>query len=319
MPNCDGRLHCRIAGDRADFALPRGPRRPRFLFAPPMIRQWNGGRLRVIGRFFSRVFRRFADEELDQTSASLAFTTLLSIVPLVAVVLGAMSAMPSFLMMVDQLDHMIRNMLPQRSAGMIIEHVFDFSQKALNVTIVGLLALAVTALALLRTIERVFNKVWKAARKRSWWRCFALYTALILLWPLAVAYVVAAVSFAVSLSSGLVIEQPWLHKLLSKATGVLVAAIFFAGLYFAVPNVRVKWSDALLGGSFAAFGFLLMQKGFELYLSYFPSITLIYGAFAAVPILLLWLYLSWAMILLGALVTVSLPEFQERQKAEDRS
>ena len=147
---------------------------------------------------------------------------------------------------------------------------------------------------------------------RSWWRRVGLYTALILLWPLAVAYVVAAISFAVSLSAGLVVEQKWLHSLLSKATVVSVSAVFFAGLYFAVPNARVRLSDALCGGFFAAFGFLLMQKGFELYLSYFPSITLVYGAFATVPIFLLWLYLSWAMVLLGALVVVTLPEFRHR-------
>ena len=269
-------------------------------------------RLSLVGRFFFRVFRRFAEEDFDQASASLAFTTLLSIVPLVAVVLGAMSAMPSFLSMVDQLDHVMRNMLPERSADMIIEHVFAFSQKALNVTVIGLLVLVATACALLHTVEHAFNTVWKTTQRRSWWRRFGLYAVLILLWPLAVAYVVAAVSYAVSLSSGLVIEQVWLHKLLSKATGVFVAAVFFAGLYFAVPNAKVRLLDALSGGFFAAFGFLLMQKGFELYLSYFPSITLVYGAFATVPIFLLWLYLSWAMVLLGALVVVTLPEFRRR-------
>ncbi|GHU04057.1 hypothetical protein FACS1894158_03630 [Betaproteobacteria bacterium] len=269
-------------------------------------------RLGSVGLFWGRVIRRFAEDDFGQTSASLAYTTLLSIVPLVAVVLGAMSAMPSFLLMLDQLQQVIINMLPERSAGMIVKYIFDFSQKALNVTIVGLIALVVTAFALLRTVEQAFNKAWKAATRRSWWRRLGLYAALILLWPLAVAYVVVAVSFTVSLSSGLVIEQLWwLQKLLSKATGVLVAAVFFAGLYFAVPNARVKLRDALIGGLFAALGFLLMQKGFELYLSYFPSITLVYGTFATVPIFLLWLYLSWAMILLGALVVVTLPEFRQ--------
>ena len=147
-------------------------------------------------------------------------------------------------------------------------------------------------------------------QNRSWWRRFALYTALILLWPLVFAYVVAAVSYAVSLSSGLVFEQVWLQKLLSKGTGVLVAAIFFGGLYFAVPNARVRLLDALCGGFFAAFGLLLMQRAFELYLSHFPSVTLVYGAFATVPIFLLWLYLSWAVVLLGALVVVTRHEFR---------
>jgi membrane protein len=267
-------------------------------------------RIGLAGRFFGRVFYRFAKENFDQLSASLAFTTLLSIVPLVAVVLGAMSAMPSFLATIDQLEEIMRGMLPERSAEMIIEYVLDFSQKALKVTVVGLFALVVTAFALLHTVEKAFNKVWRAAKKRSWLRRIGLYAALILLWPLAVAYVVAAVSFAVSLSSGLVIRELWLHQLLSKATGVFVAAVFFGGLYFAVPNVKVRFTDALFGGGFAALGFLLMQKGFELYLSYFPSVTLVYGTFATLPIFLLWLYLSWAMILLGALVVVGLPELR---------
>ncbi len=263
--------------------------------------------------FVTRVLLRFVEEGLDQTSAALAFTTLLSIVPLVAVVLGAMSAMPSFLVMVDHLDGVVRNMLPARSAGLIVEHVLEFSQKALNVTVVGLLVLIATVFLLLQTVERAFNNVWKTKETRSWWRRVGLYSALILLWPLVVAYVVAAISFAVSLSAGLVVEQKWLHSLLSRATVVSVSAVFFAGLYYVVPNVRVKVSDALYAGFFAAFGFLLMQKGFEVYLAYFPSVTLVYGAFATVPIFLLWLYLSWAVVLLGALVAATLLEFRCRK------
>lgn len=269
-------------------------------------------RLNRLGRFVARVVARFAEESLDQTSASLAYTTLLSIVPLVAVVLGAMSAMPSFLSMVDQLDSTMRNLLPEHSADLIIKYVLDFSAKARKVTIAGLFALVVTVYAMLNTVENALNKVWKVPQNRSWWRRFALYTALILLWPLVFAYVVAAVSYAVSLSSGLVFEQVWLQKLLSKGTGVLVAAIFFGGLYFAVPNARVRLLDALCGGFFTAFGLLLMQRAFELYLSHFPSVTLVYGAFATVPIFLLWLYLSWAVVLLGALVVVTRHEFRRR-------
>ena len=269
-------------------------------------------RLNRLGRFVARVVARFAEESLDQTSASLAYTTLLSIVPLVAVVLGAMSAMPSFLSMVDQLDSTMRNLLPEHSADLIIKYVLDFSAKARKVTIAGLVALIVTVYAMLNTVENALNKVWRVPQNRSWWRRFALYTALILLWPLVFAYVVAAVSYAVSLSSGLVFEQVWLQKLLSKGTGVLVAAIFFGGLYFAVPNARVRLLDALYGGFYSAFGLLLMQRAFELYLSHFPSVTLVYGAFATVPIFLLWLYLSWAVVLLGALVVVTRHEFRRR-------
>lgn len=272
-------------------------------------------RLLFSWRFVARVLRRFVEEGFGQVSASLAFTTLLSLVPLVAVVLGAMSAMPSFLVMVDDLVDVARTMLPERSAGLIVEHVLKFSQKALNVTVVGLTVLVATVFALLHTVEQVFNKVWKACGNRSWWRRVGLYAGLILLWPLAVAYVVAAISFAVTLSSGLIVHQQWLHGLLSKATAVSVAAVFFAGLYYLLPNAPVRPLDALAGGFFASFAFLLMQKGFELYLSYFPSLTLIYGALATLPIFLLWLYLSWAMVLLGAMVAVTIPEFRARAPA----
>jgi len=270
-------------------------------------------RLALLARFTVRIFRRFVEEDFDQVSASLAFATLISIVPLVAVVLGAMSAMPSFMVMVDQLDHVMRNMLPERSADLIVSYLFEFSQKALNVTVVGLLVLVATVFLLLQTVERAFNHVWNAANKRVWWRRVTLYSALILLWPVVVAYIVAAISYGVTLSSGLIVQQEWLHSLLSKATGVVVAAVFFAGLYYAVPNTQVRVLDALSAGFFASFCFLMMQRGFEFYLSCFPSITLVYGAFATLPIFLLWLYLSWAVLLVGALVAATLPEFRSEK------
>ena len=259
--------------------------------------------------FALRVLHRFIDEDFDQVSSSLAFTTLLSLVPLVAVVLGIMSVMPAFLVMVDQFDQVVRNMLPEHSAGLIVENILAFSQKALNVNLVGLLVLVATVLVLLQTVEHAFNRVWRTSEKRSWWRRLTLYSALIAVWPLAVAYVVAAISYAVTLSLDFVIELSWLHKLLSKATGVAVGAVFFAGLYYVVPHARVRLRDALSAGLFAAVAFLLMQKGFEVYLSLFPSITLVYGVFATVPIFLLWLYLSWAVVLLGALIAATLQEF----------
>ena len=261
-----------------------------------------------IRSFVARILLRFVAEDFDQVCASLAFTTLLSLVPLVAVLLGAMSAMPSFLVMVDEFEDIVRSVLPERSSGLIIEHILAFSQKALNVTVAGLLVLVLSAFLLLQTVERAFNHVWRSSQKRSLWRRLGLYSALIVLWPLAVSYVVAGISFAVTLSAGLIVEQQWLHKLLSKATGAFVVAVFFAGLYRVVPARRVRLFHAAVGGVFASLGFLLLQRAFELYLSYFPSMMLVYGAFATVPLFLLWLYLSWAMVVVGALVAATLAE-----------
>ncbi|MFZ2855661.1 MAG: YihY family inner membrane protein [Rhodocyclaceae bacterium] len=277
--------------------------------------------IRIFSRlrpFAARIARRFVEENFDQISASLAFTTLLSLVPLVALVLSLLAAAPFFAGAADQLDqYVIRNLLPSGSAGKIAEHVLKFSEKAAKVTWAGLLLLVATAVLLLLTIERAFNHVWSVVEPRPWWRRLRLYTVVLALWPLAVGGVVAAISYAVTTSLGFVHEPPWLRRWLLNAMGLVVPALFIGGLYYAVPYTRVAARDAAWAGVFAALGFLLMQKAFEFYLSNFPSYAVIYGAFATVPIFLLWLYLSWAVVLLGALVAATLPEFRRAEVRED--
>lgn len=262
-------------------------------------------------RFLARIAQRFVEENFDQISASLAFTTLLSLVPLVALMLSLVSAAPFFSSFVDQFDqYLVHNLLPSGSAGMISKYLLQFSYKAANVTLIGLVVLAATVVLLLLSIERVFNHVWSVVAVRPWWRRLRLYAVLLALWPLAVGGVVAAISYAVTTSLGFVDEPPWLRRFVFNAMELVVMALFIGGLYYVVPFTRVEKRDAAWAGLIAALGFLLMQKIFEFYLSHFPSYTVVYGAFATVPIFLLWLYLSWAVLLLGALVAATLPEFR---------
>ncbi|HPT49184.1 MAG TPA: YihY family inner membrane protein [Accumulibacter sp.] len=270
-------------------------------------------------RFVAHVSSRFVEENFDQTSASLAFTTLLSLVPLVAVVLSIVTLVPFFPTIVQQLDlFLARNLLPERSAEMIVNHVLQFSKKAGEVTAVGSLVLVATVLLLLLSIERAFNHVWSVADNRPWWQRLRLFAGLVALWPLVIACVVVATSHAVTTSLGLLDEPPWVRQLLLKILGLSVAGLFLGGLYYALPNTRVAPRDALWAGLFASVIFLMMQKAFELYLSNVPSYTAVYGAFATVPLFLLWLYLSWAVVLLGALVAATLPEYR-RSADPDRT
>jgi membrane protein len=262
-------------------------------------------------RFVARIAQRFIEENFDQISASLAFTTLLSLVPLVALVLSLVSAAPFFSGFIDQLDqYVVRNLLPSDSAGMIAKYISQFSHKAANVTLIGLVVLVATVALLLLTIERAFNHVWSVVDVRPWWRRLRLFAVLLALWPLAVGGVIAAISYAVTTSLGFVDEPPWLRRSLFNVMELVIPALFIGGLYYVVPFIRVAKRDAAWAGLVAALGFLLMQKAFELYLANFPSYTAVYGAFATVPIFLLWLYLSWAVVLLGALVAATLPEFR---------
>ena len=267
--------------------------------------------LSTLRAFVGRILRRFVEEDFFQLSAGLAFTTLLALVPLVAVVLGIMSVFPFFLDMAVQIDNfVVRSVLPERSAGVIILHVLKFSQKAGNVTLAGLAALIPTVVFLLLGIERAFNRVWRAPKKRPWWKRLGLYVIMLALWPFAITFVIFATYHAVTTSLGLIDNPAWLHRPLLKTAGLLVAALFGSGVYKTMPNIRVRWRDALWAGLFVASTFALMKDAFEFYLSHFPMITLVYGAFATLPIFLTWVYLSLAVVLLGALLAATLAEFR---------
>ena len=258
-----------------------------------------------------RAFRRFMADGCDQISASLAFTTLLSLVPLAALMLAFVSAFPNFTIYVEHVDRMlVAHLLPSGSAGLISGKIFQFSRRAAEVSWVGVGVLVITAFLLLNTVEGAFNHVWRVKAPRPMWQRIVLYAIVIAVWPLLVGGLLAGISYAVTTSLGLFGELPWLRSVMLKLFSLGVLAIFFAFLYHAVPNAVVRWREAGIAGVSAALGFVLLQKAFELYLSYFPSYKAIYGAFAVVPIFLLWVYLSWAIVLLGALVAAILPEFE---------
>ncbi|MDQ5879285.1 MAG: rane protein [Pseudomonadota bacterium] len=267
----------------------------------------------------ARIARRFGEEGFDQISASLAFTTLLSLVPKVALVLAIVSALPSFFAFIDNSDRMIaNNLLPPGSAGVISAKVMQYSRRAAEVSWLGVAFLVFTAILLLNTIERAFNHVWRVREPRPVWRSIILYAVVIAVWPVLIGSLVAGVSYGVTSSLGLVGEIPWLRAKMLRVLSIGVLALFFSWLYYAVPNAAVRWRDAWIAGVAAALGFLLLQNAFELYLAYFPSYKAIYGAFATVPIFLLWVYLSWAVILLGALVAATLPEFEAKPQKRRR-
>ena len=265
---------------------------------------------RIALPLLARALRRFLSEGVDQITASLSFTTWLSLVPMVALVLAIVSALPAYFAFLENADRVIvNNLLPPGSAGLISAKVMQFSRRAAEVSWLGVAFLVLTAVLLLNTNERAFNHVWRVREPRPLWRRVVLYGVVIAVWPVLIGSLVAGVSYGVTSSLGLVGELPWLRAKMLRILSIGLLAIFFSWLYYAVPNASVRWRDAGVAGLSAALGFVLLQNAFELYLSYFPSYKAIYGAFAVVPIFLLWVYLSWALVLLGALVANLLPEF----------
>lgn len=252
------------------------------------------------------IFRRFGTENMAQTAAALAFTTLLSLVPLVTLVVSVASLIPYFDVLINRLDAIVlSSLLPAGSAGVINKYIGNFANKARSLTVPGVLMLVVTAFLLMQTIERTFNHLWQV-KPRPILQRVRLYAFVMILWPFLLGGLAALMSYAVTTSLGFVAEPVWVRKFVFKVLSFILLGGFFGFLYYAVPNAKVsKWA-AFTGGLFATSMFALMQKGFELYLASVGTFKSIYGAFAAMPIFLIWLHLSWAVVLFGGLIAATL-------------
>lgn len=258
------------------------------------------------------VTRRFHDDSCMRIAASLTFTTLLSIVPLITVALTLISAFPVFEEMSQALQaFVLENMVPE-SAGTIAAYTEQFAASATKLTAVGIAFLAVTAIMLMMTIEHAFNQIWRVSLPRSVFQRVLVYWTLLTVGPVLIGASLSLTSWLVSLSLGLVSDIPGAGIALLKTMPVVLAALALALLYLTMPNRRIAIGDALLGGVLAGLAFEAMKRGFAFYITQFPTYKLVYGAFASVPIFLLWIYLSWLVVLFGAVVVAVLPEWRTR-------
>lgn len=269
-----------------------------------MLTRSRNHRSRDQARGTGNIFRRFLSENMMLTSAALAFTTLMALVPLVTLVLSVAGAVPYLDLLISRLDLLVRDSLLPTGAGMIAGNIGRFSHKAQQLTVAGIAVLSVTAFLLMNTIERAFNHLWQV-KPRPMLTRLRLYAFAMVVWPFILGAVAAAVSLAVSVSLGLFDEPAWFRQGLLKTVSMVLLALFFSFIYYAVPNARVQLQAAIIAGIFTALVFSAMQKVFELYLVSSAMLKSIYGAFAIFPVFLVWLHLSWAVVLFGGLIAAS--------------
>lgn len=267
---------------------------------------------------FARLaWRRFREERCAQIASSLTFTTLLAIVPIITVALTLIAAFPVFRGLLENVEQfLVRNMLPE-SAATIGGYVQQFADNAARLTAVGIAFLFVTAIIVLLTIDRAFNQIWRVPRPRSTVQRIFIYWALLTVGPLLVGASLSLTSWLVSQSLGLVKDIPLAAEVMLDTVPVLLTGFTFTLAYITIPNRRVLVRDALTGGVLAAAAFEGMKHGFAFYIGQFPTYKLVYGAFASVPIFLLWIYLSWVVVLLGAVTAAVMPEWRERAAQVD--
>jgi membrane protein len=269
-------------------------------------RAWRG-----FGDFGLAVFWRFYEERGLQTAGSLTYTTLLSLVPLFTVALAVSTAFPVFDDTVGALqEFVLENFLPDaRGIDTIADQITAFTQNAGRLTAIGLGFFFVTAVMLMMTIDVSLNRLFRVQRSRPLVQQVLIYWAVLTLGPVLIGGSLSMTSFAVGASLG------WLQ--LGFAADVVLGVLPFIFtcaaltlLYGIVPYRAVKPRDALIGGVVAGIAFELAKRGFAIYLARFPTYTLIYGAFATIPIFLVWLYLSWVVVLAGATLTAMLPAYR---------
>lgn len=266
--------------------------------------------MRILWRMLAE---RFREVRASQVAGSLAFTTLLGIVPLLAIILATVGRLPQFASLASGLQiFLLQNLLPDKAGKVITTYALQFGQKATSLTLVGIILLAVTALMLLFTIERSFNKIWALPRTRPWATRIPIYWVGLTLGPIIFAASVAASGYVLNTSLSVVGESHWLHAFIYRLLSLALLASFFACLFHLAPGRHLHIGYAWTGGLIAALGILLLQRLLGLYFAKFPTYTLIYGAFSVLPILLIWLYSGWLVILVGAIIAAVLPEFRAR-------
>ncbi len=251
---------------------------------------------------------RFREDRLGVTASSLTFTTTISLVPLFTVALAIFSAFPMFARLQTTLQRwLVESLVPDNIAKQVLSYLNQFAAKAGQIGWVGALFLLVTALALILTIDRKLNDIWRVRTPRPLTQRILVYWAVLTLGPLLLGASLSVTSYALSASKGMVSALPGGVRFLLDALQFALVMVGLAALYRYVPNTRVRWSHALVGGLFVATALELAKSALAWYLAKVPTYSVVYGTFATVPILLVWFYLAWVIVLLGAVVSAYLP------------
>ncbi len=254
------------------------------------------------------IWGRLGQEKIIQLASSLTFSTVLAIVPLLAVVLSLFTAFPLFKEYSDALqDFMINSLMPPAVSDNIMKYLNEFANQASRLTAIGGGFLVLTVMVLIMSVESALNAIWHVSRQRSISQRLLVYWALISVGPILTGASLWTTGFLARESLGLVNHIPVLLELSLTFIPFILSGLGFSAIYVVVPNCKVRGRDALAGGFITAIILEAMKFGFAYYISQFSTYTVIYGAFAALPVFLIWVYLSWLGVLLGALSAANMP------------
>lgn len=286
---------------------------------------WKASRasliLRDIGQYVMYAGLRFYHDRGMQAASALTFTTLLALVPLLTIAFAIFSAFPAFQAAQGLIETLLFENLVPEVGGQVRGYIADFTRNTTNLTAVGVVALGVSAVLLLATVESTLNAIWRVERDRPILGRLVIYWGLLTFGPLLLGASFSLTSNVFSVAQQLVNDltgdganyvnlaiesERWL---LERPLAAALQTVTFTVLFMIVPARPVRIRDALIGGAVTGVSFEILKWGFKIYLVSFPTYQTIYGTLAVFPIFLIWLYLSWTVVIIGAVFAASFPEW----------
>lgn len=251
---------------------------------------------------------RLNEEHLPQVASSLTFTTVLALVPLLTIALAIFTAFPLFATLRSALEaYFTQSLMPRAIANTILSYMTQFAAKSTGLSAIGGVALLITAVAMMSTIDQVFNRIWGVQQTRPLLQRVLIYWAILTLGPLLIGISISVTSYLFTATNGVVSKIPFFGALAYTAVSILLTTGAFTLLYMTVPNRVINWRDAIWGGLLASVAFEIAKRVFATYIVQFPTYTMVYGSVAVVPIFLVWIYMFWMITLAGALLAAALP------------
>lgn len=266
-------------------------------------------KLNTLINFGKYVFSRQKEQQVHVVAGYLSYVTLMSLVPLVVVMFSVMTAFPIFADIKLVIENFVYSNFVPTAGATLQEYITGFVNNASKMSAVAITFLFLMAMLLISSIDISLNKIWQVTKKRKLVTAFPMYWMILTLGPVLVGSSIAVSSYVMSLVNFGEYDVIGLSNILLRLLPLLISVIAFMILYMLVPNKVIQAKHAAIGAFIAAVLFEVAKKGFALYVTAIPSYQAIYGALAGIPILFLWVYLSWLVVLFGALITASLDEF----------
>lgn len=271
----------------------------------PRLRSMSFSQLRDLVRFAAR---RLEEERLPQVAGSLTFATVLGLVPLLTIALAIFTVFPLFNTFRTALEtYFSDHLMPKMIANTVLGYLNQFASKSMRLSAVGAVALVLTSVTMMSMIDRVFNRIWRVTIPRPLLQRVLIYWGLVTLAPLLIGISISTTSYLFSATTETVMHGHFLGDLFFSVVSLLLTTGAFTLLYITVPNRAIQWTDACAGGLLAGLVFEAAKRLFALYITKFPTYTIVYGSIAAIPIFLVWIYMFWLVTLVGALFAAALP------------